>query len=206
MNYVFTEKIEDYFLRKIVTPTEMVYGLNQQQMLYRQQTNEVQFNLLDSHDTARLLTKAYDDKDLVKAILTFMFTQQGTPCIYYGTEVGIDGFHDPDCRKCMIWDESKQDHVMHQFMKDLISFRKNYQPVLSYGLTEWFDVRDDEDIIGFSRTFEGQQLVFYFSQNKQAIDILLPESVEPVFSHLSRQEKGKLILERNGFAIFTTAV
>lgn len=206
MNYVFTEKIEDYFLRKIVTPIEMIYDLNQQTMLYRQQTNEVQFNLLDSHDTARLLTKAYDDKDLVKSILTFMFAQQGTPCIYYGTEVGLDGHHDPDCRKCMIWDEKQQDKLMHQFMKALIAFRKQYQPILSYGLTEWFDVRDDEDIIGFTRTHEGEQLMFYFSQNKQEVEILVPETAKPVLSHLSHFENGKLVVERNGFAIFSTAI
>ena len=184
----------------------MIYGLNQQQMLYRQQTNEVQLNLLDSHDTARLLTKAYDDKDLMKSILAFMFTQQGTPCIYYGTEIGIDGYHDPDSRKCMIWDEAEQDRSMHQFMKNLIAFRKKYQPILSYALTEWFDVRDDEDIIGFTRTFEGQQLMFYFSQNKHDVEILLPEIVEPVFSYLADHENSKLKLQRNGFAIFTTTI
>lgn len=203
MNYPFTEKIEDYFLRKIVSPTEMVYGLNQQTMLYRKQTNEVQFNLLDSHDTARLLSRAHNDVDLVKAVLGFMFTQQGTPCIYYGTEVGIDGFHDPDCRKCMIWEAEKQDKDMLQFTKDLIAFRKAHQPVLTYGDIEWIDIRDDQDIIGFKKSFKGKELLFYFSQNKEEVEVLLPDHVENIFSHLTEEKNGKLSLEKNGFAIFT---
>ena len=201
MNYVFTEKIEDYFLRKIVTPSEMVYGMNQQTMLYRKQTNEVQFNLLDSHDTPRILTKAYDDKDLVKAILTFMFAQQGTPCIYYGTEVSIDGFHDPDCRKCMIWDKEDQDLSMLAFTKELIQFRKKYQPILSYGQSEWFDVRDEEHVIGFKKLYQDKELIFYFSQNKEKLQIEMPSHSQTVFSHLAEENGREITLERNGFVI-----
>lgn len=201
MNYAFTEKIEDYFLRKIVTPTEMIYGMNQQTMLYRKQTNEVQFNLLDSHDTPRLLTKAYDNKDLVKTILTFMFAQQGTPCIYYGTEIGLDGFHDPDCRKCMIWDKAEQDLEMHRFTKELIQFRKQYQSILSYGYSEWFDVRDEEHLIGFKRIYKDEELIFYFSQNKEELKMEMPSASEEVFSYLTEGKDREVTLKRNGFII-----
>lgn len=33
----------------------------------------------------------------------FQFTFMGTPCIYYGDEIGMDGEGDPGCRKCMEW-------------------------------------------------------------------------------------------------------
>ena len=132
-----------------------------------------------------------------------MFTQQGTTCIYYGTEVGIDGFHDPDCRKCMIWEDEKQDKTMLQFTKDLIAFRKAHQPVLTYGDIEWIDIRDDQDIIGFKKTFKGKELLFYFSQNNEEVEVLLPVYVENIFSHLTEEKHGKLLLEKNGFAIFT---
>ena len=203
MNYVFTEKIEDYFLKGIFTPTEMIHGMNQQRMLYRKQTNEVQFNSLDSHDTPRLLTKAHDNKKLVQAILAFMFAQNGTPCIYYGTEVGLDGFDDPDCRKCMPWDEKDQDLEMFDFMKRLIAFRKEHQKVLSTGDTIWHDVRDAEQLIGFKRVTEDEQLILYFNQNSDAATVNLPVEAKEVFTHLTTTEREKAQIEENGFAIFS---
>ena len=203
MNYVFTEKIEGYFLKGIFTPSEMIYGMEQQRMLYRKQTNEVQFNLLDSHDTPRLLTKAHNNKKLVQSILAFMFTQTGTPCIYYGTEIGIDGFDDPDCRKCMIWDEKDQDLEMLHFMKRLIAFRKAYNQILSVGDTIWHDVRDEEHLIVFKRVLDSQKLFFYFNQNKNAATIELPENSKEVFTHLANKERKNVLLEQHGFIIYT---
>lgn len=69
----------------------MVSGINEQYMRYPNQVNEVMFNMLDSHDTARILTRANNDEDKVKQALAFMFAHTGSPCIYYGTEIGMDG-------------------------------------------------------------------------------------------------------------------
>ena len=57
-----------------------------------------------------------------------MLTQAGSPCIYYGSEIGIDGFKSmtlENNRKCMIWDENKQDLELRQFIRWLIRLRKN---------------------------------------------------------------------------------
>lgn len=202
MNYAFNENIENYFLKKIITPSQMVSGLNTQLMLYRKQTNEVAFNLLDSHDTARLLTKAHGNKDLTKSALTFMFAQHGSPCIYYGTEVGMEGFDDPDNRKCMIWEEDKQDRDMFEFTKDLIAFRKKYQKIFSYGELIWHDARDDELLVGFKRTLGDDQLIFYFNSDEEATTIHFPDDAEPIFSYLAETEKGRATIEHNGFAVY----
>ena len=71
---------------------------------YMQQTNDVLFNLLDSHDTKRLRT---DVKNLDEyfAQLAVLFAMPGSPCIYYGTEIAMEGSYDPDCRRCMPWDD-----------------------------------------------------------------------------------------------------
>lgn len=125
MNYPLSTSIKDYFLFKTITTKEFSYQLASQAMLYRQQINEVMFNLLDSHDTARILTIAKGNKNAVKAALAFLFLQLGTPCIYYGTEVGLEGENDPDCRRVMPWDESLQDKNMLEFTKRLFALRKN---------------------------------------------------------------------------------
>ncbi|GEL67503.1 glycoside hydrolase family 13 protein [Marinilactibacillus psychrotolerans] len=203
MNYAFNDNIENYFLKKIITPSRMVSGLNAQMMLYRQQTSEVMFNLLDSHDTPRLLTKAKGDKELVKSALAFMFAQKGTPCIFYGTEIGLYGEMDPDCRKCMIWEEELQDQEMLDFTRNLIAFRKHYQKILTYGEVKWHDVRDDEQLIGFKRTLGNESLIFYFNQDKDdAFLDMLPRdailSLETATVHYDNQA----VLHENGFVVY----
>ena len=112
MNYPFTESIALDFVKHETTAKEMVSMLSEHLMKYRDQTNEVMLNAMDTHDTARLLTLCHGNKKLQRQTLAFMFTQPGAPCVYYGTEVGLAGGFDPGCRKCMIWVEEKQDHDM----------------------------------------------------------------------------------------------
>lgn len=203
MNYAFTDNIENYFFTKILSPSRLVSGLNSQLMLYRQQTTEVMFNLLDSHDTARVLTKAHDDKTVVKAAMTFLFSQPGAPCIYYGTEIGLDGGPDPDCRKCMIWDEDKQDHDMKAFFKDLIRFRKEYQDILISGETIWHDIRDDELFLGFKRRLGNKELHFFFNQDEEeAFQPHLPKGAKKLLSVEDEEVEDEVILHHNGFAVY----
>lgn len=72
--------------------------------MYMQQSNNVMFNLLDSHDTQRLMSR-FDDLDLFYQQLAVLFTMPGSACIYYGTEIAMEGGFDPDCRRCMPWQE-----------------------------------------------------------------------------------------------------
>lgn len=201
MNYVFTEKIEDFFIKKDLTSIELMEDLNQQLMLYPKQVNEVQFNLLDSHDTPRILSKAGNNKELVQAILAFMFAQQGTPCIYYGTEIGLDGYNDPDCRKCMIWDKERQDLEMLAFMKELIAFRKEYQPFMSYGELEWLVDPNLEEFIGFSYRLNDEKLSFYFNESKKSTKIKFSKNTPILFSKRVEIGSEQVKIETHGFVV-----
>ncbi|WP_084140195.1 glycoside hydrolase family 13 protein [Lacticigenium naphthae] len=207
MNYAFNDNIKNYFFNKLTSASRMVSGLNSQLMLYRKQTTEVAFNLLDSHDTARLLTKAGGDSDLAKTALTFMFAQIGSPCIYYGTEIGMTGFDDPDCRKCMIWDKKEQDLSMLEFTKELIAFRKEYQEFITYGEVIWHDVRDDEQVVGFKRILGDEELVFYFNQDEESFELDgLPERSLSIFSQGAIRDGNTVSIEQNGFYIYKSVL
>jgi len=203
MNYAFTDLINEFFVKQTISPTDLVSGLNEQLMLYRQQTNEVMFNMLDSHDTARILTVANGDKDLVKSALTFMFLQHGSPCIYYGTEVGMEGHNDPDCRKCMVWEPEKQDQDMLAFMKSLISLRKRHQGLLSHGELHWHDIRDEEKLVGMTRKLDGRTLSAYFNQGEETLEIPKASGLNLEFSHLAKVEGESLTISPKGFVILT---
>lgn len=104
MNYPLGESIKDFWIDKSLTNEDFEYTINRCYTGYMQQTNDVLFNLLDSHDTKRLRT---DVKNLDEYFqqLAVLFTMPGSPCIYYGTEIAMEGGHDPDCRRCMPWEE-----------------------------------------------------------------------------------------------------
>ncbi|HSN42517.1 MAG TPA: alpha-amylase family glycosyl hydrolase, partial [Propionibacteriaceae bacterium] len=73
-------------------------------------------NLLDSHDTERLLwtltdgannasrdVPGADDKARLRMAALIQFTQAGMPTVYYGDEVGMTGADDPDDRRTYPW-------------------------------------------------------------------------------------------------------
>ena len=104
MNYPLGQSIKDFWIDKSLTNEDFEYTVNRCYTNYMQQTNDVLFNLLDSHDTKRLRT---DTKNLDEYFsqLAVLFAMPGSPCIYYGTEIAMEGGYDPDNRRCMPWED-----------------------------------------------------------------------------------------------------
>mgnify|MGYP000802434712 CR=1 FL=1 len=111
---------------KKTTKEDFEYMVNRCYTMYMQQCNNVLFNLLDSHDTERLMNRL-KNLNVFYQQLAVLFTMPGSPCIYYGTEIAMEGGHDPDCRRCMPWDEmdSEENRKCLEEMKKLISLRKS---------------------------------------------------------------------------------
>jgi alpha-glucosidase len=115
-----------------------------------------QFNQLDSHDTTRILHVTNGDKALVKLGLGLMIGFPGIPCIYYGTEIGMTGFKDPDNRRCMTFDESEWDTDLRSFTQKLIQLR-HASHALKHGS---FEVLHAEgDLVAFLRQSNEQAVI-----------------------------------------------
>jgi len=100
------------------------------------------WNMLDSHDTERLAT-VIPDKALRKLAAVLQFTYPGVPFVYYGTEIGLTGGRDPECRAPMPWNEELWDKDLREFYKKLISIRKS-EVALKIG---GFEVLSEEPIV-----------------------------------------------------------
>ena len=124
--------------------------------LYKQDITYVQMNLLDSHDTPRYLSCVGGDKAALKLAWLFMFAYPGAPCIYYGDEIGIDGQHDPDCRKSFPWDESKWDKDLLAFVKEVIALRIS-NSALRRG--DYKRLWSADGVYAFSRSLDGETFV-----------------------------------------------
>ncbi|AOF48186.1 glycoside hydrolase family 13 protein [Tetragenococcus halophilus] len=199
MNYAYTDAIMGYFVKKQLSLKEMVSAINQQLMLYRDQTNQVQFNVLDSHDTPRLLTQAQEDKELMKQVLVFTYLQPGVPCLYYGDEIGMTGGADPLCRKCMVWKEDEQDQELFQFVKKLIALRKTWQKMISQARMDWQETNEENGLLILERKLNGETLQAIFNTGKQEMNLAITGEI--LFSHLSQQKVERITLQAKGFLV-----
>lgn len=128
MNYSLQESIDSFWTNTETTALQFEYQINRCYNMYPIQSNNVMFNLLDSHDTMRLITRSNNSIDVFYQKLCVLFTMNGTTCIYYGTEVALEGGFDPDCRRCMPWREIEQGVYNDRIstLRNIISIRKNY--------------------------------------------------------------------------------
>jgi cyclomaltodextrinase / maltogenic alpha-amylase / neopullulanase len=124
--------------------------------LYKQDITYSQLNLLNSHDTPRFLSCVSGDKSALKLAWLFMFSYPGAPNIYYGDEIGLDGEHDPYCRKSFPWDENKWDKNLLEYLKELIALRKK-NPALRRG--DFNRLWSAHGVYAYSRTFEGKTFI-----------------------------------------------
>ncbi|MBB6097060.1 alpha-glucosidase [Deinobacterium chartae] len=86
-----------------------------------------QFNLLDSHDLPRAMWRVGGDRNKLLAGLTMLMAFPGVPCIFYGTEVGLNQPEPgamPFCRVPMPWDEGRWDSALLEATRKLIRLRK----------------------------------------------------------------------------------
>ena len=164
MNYPLTTAINSFWNNSFETMENLKFRINRCYSMYQDQTNNSIFNLLDSHDTNRLWNNSKDSNECY-AKLALLFSMQGTVCIYYGTEVEMDGEHDPDCRRTMPWTQinNGEFHNSISKLKTLIEIRKENE-ALQFGNLKFHDT-NDKRLIYFSKT-----------SNNQSIDIIINAS------------------------------
>ncbi|MCT0947999.1 alpha-glycosidase [Weissella confusa] len=197
MNYSYTGAILQYFLEN-ESADALVQKMSHQLMLYRDATNRMMFNTLDSHDTPRLMTLTHEDKQLVKSILAFTFMQPGVPSIYYGTEYGMTGENDPDDRKPMVWQSELQDHDLYDFMQKLVQVRRQDIAKLSDDKIT-FDVIGERQI-RLTREDNQMRIVGVFNNGTADLTVEQPAII------LLKTNQSETQLAPNDFIIWTEPV
>ena len=132
---------------------------------YPREIVEVQLNLLDSHDMPRFLTCVGGDIDALRLSWLFACVIPGSPCLYYGDEVALDGRHDPDCRKGFPWDESHWNSKLLASVKEAIHIRKQFAP-LRHGSFRILHARDG--VCAILREHESEFVIAGFNAAEDA--------------------------------------
>ena len=195
MNYPLRDCILDYLVYDRMDAEDFNISISRLSAIY-QKTKEFHLNLLDSHDTPRLFTLCR--KDIQRFILSYSFllTYVGAPMIFYGDEIGLSGENDPDCRKPMVWNKNKWNDDIFQFIKKLISFRKNH-PSLYKGNFEVISVFNG--VFGYKREFDNDVVIILLNPRYSMKDFNLNTNITkntvPVWKDLLT---GDLFISKNG--------
>lgn len=146
MNYPWKNAIIEFIKTK--DASALKYALEEIIDHYPKPALEVLMNLLDSHDTERILTSIgfnnTEDVPLherpylelsgdiledairkLKVASFIQFTIPGVPSIYYGDEIGMQGFRDPYNRKT--FDKSKLNQEIFDHYLTLTNFRNDHK-------------------------------------------------------------------------------
>ncbi|MBQ9709434.1 MAG: alpha amylase N-terminal ig-like domain-containing protein, partial [Clostridia bacterium] len=131
------------------------------------------YNFLTTHDLPRLLDIANyeggDKTSTFNAANLLMFTFVGSPCIYYGEEIGMHGQHVIEDTKAqsfwnsMDWDETDVNYEIYNMTKALGSLRREYPAVFKDGaymnICSETGANNPAGIISFARFGEGGSII-----------------------------------------------
>ena len=196
MNFPFLETLHNFWLDN-QDAKHLMYGLNRCYMMYPQQVNRAVFNFLDNHDTMRAVTRC-GNKDIFFQQLTLLMTLPGSACIYYGTEIALEGGNDPDCRRPMPWsriEEGKFERTTRD-VKALIDLRRSH-PAARRGTLCWHLNENQPRLVCYTCKAEGgKNLTVYLNAQEEPVKI--NEKSKPIFA---RKLRGKTLMA-GGVAVY----
>ncbi|WAA13044.1 alpha-glycosidase [Fervidibacillus halotolerans] len=184
MNYPFTYGTLNFFAKDEMKAKEFSETIQHVIHSYPQNVNEVSFNLLGSHDTPRIQNVAKFHQPKIKQMLAFQMSFIGTPCIYYGDEIGMTGKQDPGCRKCMIWDRDKQNVELFQHVKKLIHLRKTYPIMANDGTLKFVEANDETNHLIYMKENKSELLLCVMNHSDKPLEIQIPIDLSPYSAYI----------------------
>ncbi|MES1039537.1 glycoside hydrolase family 13 protein [Peribacillus simplex] len=178
MNYPFTNQVFRLVASQTINAREFTEEMTAIYHSYPTNVFDVTFNLLGSHDTPRIFTDCGEDLARAKLIHAILLTFNGSPCIYYGDEIGLTGGMDPGCRKCMVWEEEKQNAELLNEIKALISLRKEERLLANDGKFKFLDTAGNENIVAYQKYNEKRTVVILINPTDDQQTFTLPFDLE----------------------------
>lgn len=121
MNYAFTKACLDYFAWNKLDAQGMSDRLSEIYLRHPEAVDAMMVNLLDSHDTLRILTELKGDKDKLYCALALLYFYPGCALLYYGTEIDMEGGYDPGSRRGFDW--SYKDKTTRELIRKLADLK-----------------------------------------------------------------------------------
>jgi neopullulanase len=167
---------------------------------------ETLVTFLGNHDVPRFLQEPGATAERLKLAFTLLLTMRGTPCIYYGDEIGMAGGADPDNRRDFPggWKEDRRsafdqkgrtpgENALFEYVRKLTSLRAELEPLRRGTLTE---LAVGPHTYAFARQSAAGTVIVAFNSGAAAADI--PIRLHANGSYRSRLTPGlKLQIEKD---------
>jgi glycosidase len=190
MNYSLSRAIWGLFGEKqTLSLCEFDSRINRAMAMYPHANQEVMWNFLGSHDTERILTRAGNDIK-ARAAAFFQMTCLGSPIIYYGDELAMEGGDDPECRRSMPWD-GVEGNEMFAYYRQLTALRHE-AAALRHGSLRTWHVDEATGLYAYLRETDEQTALCAVCTGRADCEAMLPmpeafASAECAFDYLSKE-------------------
>ena len=177
---------------RVIEPSEFLARIASIREDYPDAAYFTLMNLLDSHDTERLLwtltpgaeTRAAKElnaanlaegKQRLRLASLIQFTVPGAPTVYYGDEVGMTGDDDPDDRRTYPWPDQggSPDTALFGHYQALAGLRKT-NAALTTGDFRVLLADDDADTVAYGRRTGAQAAVVAINRGPNAQTVNIP--------------------------------
>ncbi|WP_255612727.1 glycoside hydrolase family 13 protein [Marinilactibacillus sp. Marseille-P9653] len=142
MNYPLGKPILEWAAAGRISTADFQEQFVQALLQYSENIQQGMLTLLDSHDAPRLYEYTGFDRNKTELCLTMLFLLPGSICLYYGTEMGMSGYEDPENRKPMQWTKS-QAVDFKEHIQLLSRLRRSDQELLARNRFTFLEVQND---------------------------------------------------------------
>ena len=170
MNYPFYRSVLDFAAEGSLSASRFLGNLGFQRGNTHTTAYPLLWNLIGSHDTARILHLCGGNKQRQKLAAALQLLLPGMPMIYYGDEVGMTGAKDPDCRRGMLWDEARQDKDMLCWYRRLLHLRRELPEILAGQIIQE-EACDEDGLIRITRRRNGGDITLLFHAKEGNVHI-----------------------------------
>lgn len=168
MNYTFRDLCRRFFANEEIDGAAFIDGAARLWAQYAWDVTLANQNLLSSHDTARFLTECSGELWRMKLAVVFQMTYPGSPGLYYGDEVGMEGGEEPVSRGALVWQNGHEEHELHAAIRELAALRR-CEPALMRG--EWRPLEADAGLVQFERQLGDRTITVLINRSNSGVSV-----------------------------------